>query len=181
MMFFIFCFGVTSLVLALLYLLEKYDITVDYDPYDFRDFYSANESQCALEYNPGDIITLDLSKQKIKCQHRVGRAISTHGTIPVEPKENEPYIVSDVNYNGVIPNQKYRVTKTNKTFIYVFPKRVIDKYDRDCFSMEEGVFWYINYDDMTICQFEDGYPLFNIDRIIKIGEKNKYFDDKKMQ
>ena len=37
------------------------------------------------------------------------------------------------------------------------------------YIIEEGIFWYVSYNDKTIRQFEDGYPIIQLDYINIIG------------
>lgn len=102
------------------------------------------------------------------------RSISTYGKVPIEPKENIMYFVTSVD--STIPNRKGSVGicydneistgKTNKTHIHVYP---VDEED-----ILRDIFWYINYEDMTICQYEDG-GVIDIIESIDIVQSNEVF------
>jgi len=102
------------------------------------------------------------------------RSISTYGKVPIDAKENTMYYVTSVD--STIPNRKGSVGicydneistgKTNKTHIHVYP---VDEED-----ILRDIFWYINYEDMTICQYEDG-GVIDIIESIDIVQSNEVF------
>jgi len=122
------------------------------------------------KFKPGDIIQFIFSKNDTpdNClnRHPARRSISTYGFEEVVPEENTDYIVTSVEDYGNIPNHKgeSNVEKSMSnvdTFMYVFPKKEYDEMD-GMFEHTTEIFWFININEMTICQFEDAYPIYNI-------------------
>lgn len=116
----------------------------------------------------GDIIRFKFKSMKDDEEEYFGqpvRSISTYGKVPIDPKENIMYFVTSVD--NTIPNRKGSVGicyeneistgKTNKTHIHVYP---VDEED-----ILRDIFWYINYEDLTICQYEDGGVIYYIESI----------------
>ena len=113
----------------------------------------------------GSHITFTMIDNDIRPPRAVKRAISTYGYNPVDPEEGVTYIVVNIIKGGYIPNGKGATAKTCvDTAIYVYPLEYFDDSNTE-------VFWYINYDDKTICQYEDGFPLFNLTSMSNIGHK----------
>ena len=48
-------------------------------------------------------------------------------------------------------------------YIYIFPLKFLDKNNYD-------IFWFINLTNMTICQFEDAYPIDKLSCIFKVRD-----------
>ena len=48
------------------------------------------------------------------------------------------------------------------SYIYVFPLDLHNSYNYE-------IFWFINVTQMTICQFEDAYPIDNLSSISVVG------------
>ena len=125
----------------------------------------------------GDIIRFKFKSMKDDEEEYLGqpiRSISTYGKVPIEPKENIMYFVTSVD--NTIPNRKGSIGmcydneistgKTNKTHIHVYP---VDEED-----ILRDIFWYINYEDLTICQYEDGGVIDYIESI-DIVQSNEVF------
>jgi hypothetical protein len=132
------------------------------------------------KFKPGDIIQFIFSKNDTpdKClnRHPARRSISTYGFDEVVPEEKTDYIVTSVEDYGNIPNHKgaQNVEKSMSnvdTFMYVFPKKEYDEMD-GMFEHTTEIFWFININEMTICQFEDAYPIYNIASIILNGHRD---------
>lgn len=99
--------------------------------------------------------------------HRVRRSISTYGYEEILPDENTEYVITNVEKYGEIPNvkDKSNIEKSDNNtdcYIYVFPLKL---YDDDNYD----IFWFINLTKMTICQFEDAYPIENLSCIFRVG------------
>ena len=137
----------------------------------------------------GDIIIFNLKRCKdvdsdddLNDFTQPRRSISTYGKIPIEPNDRDEnnetikYIVTSVN--STIPNRKGSIGicyenevsmgKTNKRHMHVYPVEEDD--------FKKDIFWYINYDDMTICQYEDGGVIDNIESI-EIFQSNDVFKE----
>ena len=96
------------------------------------------------------------------------RSISTYGKIEHQPNysvydiyKNEyskPYEYIVVNVSNIVPNQKpLFLGKTKNTYIHLEPKNGL--------SDDEEVFWFVDYTNKTICQFEDGAILVKLESI----------------
>jgi hypothetical protein len=101
------------------------------------------------------------------------RSISTYGAEPLEPEENVEYIITNIVKQGHIPNHKgapnlEKSFNNTDTFIYVYPKKQFDEMNGG-FTHTHDIFWFINIDQMTVCQYEDAYTLQNILQITKTG------------
>lgn len=121
-------------------------------------------------FKSGDIIQFIFLKNETQDRsfkyHPGRRSISTYGYEEIEPEENIDYIVTCVEDYGNIRNHKGKsnVDKSMNnvdTFMYVFPKKEYDEMD-GMFEHTKEIFWFINLKEMTICQYEDAYPLHNI-------------------
>lgn len=157
---------------------DKTDDNID----DGSDTDSDSESEIPDKSNYsgpkyGDIIRFKFKSMKDDEEEYLGqpiRSISTYGKVPIEPKENIMYFVTSVN--NTIPNRKGSIGicydneistgKTNKTHIHVYP---VDEED-----ILRDIFWYINYEDLTICQYEDGGVIDYIESI-DIVQSNEVF------
>ena len=99
---------------------------------------------------------------------RLGRAISNYGCRMIEPEEGTLYKVVNIYEDSPVPNAKgngkmKRVSKMMS--LYPEEKGVVSK-ERDSVGAVPDawseVFWYIDLDDYTICQYEDGFPLYKL-------------------
>ena len=99
---------------------------------------------------------------------RLGRAISNYGCRMIEPEEGTLYKVVNIYEDSPVPNAKgngkmKRVSKMMS--LYPEEKGVVSK-ERDSVGavpdVWSDVFWYIDLDDYTICQYEDGFPLYKL-------------------
>lgn len=149
----------------------------------------------SLDYDPpsvNDIIVINKRVNKQPNQihginKRVSRCISTYGMIPIDPievyydRKNNSYNYQKykvVSIDNVIPNCKidcininYNPAITNNTHIHVVPfDENIDNSQIFKDDNNKEIFWYINYEDMTICQYEDGYPIESLENIFVIGK-----------
>ena len=134
-------------------------------------------------FNTGDIIKMsftpthydsDDSVFEYRCPGR--RSISTYGTEPLKPEEDVEYIITHIEKSGSIPNSKgasnlKKSFDNTDTFIYVYPKKQFDQMN-GYFTDTHDIFWFINIDEMSVCQFEDAYQLENILQITKTGTLN---------
>ena len=102
---------------------------------------------------------------------RLGRAISNYGCRMIEPEEGTLYKVVNIYEDSPVPNAKgngkmKRVSKMMS--LYPEEKSVVSK-ERDSVGAVPDawseVFWYIDLDDYTICQYEDGFPLYKLTEI----------------
>lgn len=123
-------------------------------------------------YKTGDIIQIVFSNDDTysNYRHPGRRSISTYGFEEIEPEEFTDYIVTCVEEYGNIPNHKGAVNVNNSinnidTFMYVYPKKEFEEMN-GLFEHTKEIFWFINLNKMTICQFEDAYPIYNISEII---------------
>jgi hypothetical protein len=103
----------------------------------------------------------------------VPRNISTYGEIEHTPNieyydlytnklfVGEEYSVVDIS--SIIPNEKsfFSREKTN-IFLHVIPKTGLKE--------EEGIYWYVDYKNLNICQYEDGCPIHKLGSIEIIKE-----------
>ena len=131
-------------------------------------------------FSTGDIIKMSFTPTHYDSddyvfEHRCPgmRSISTYGTEPLDAEEDVEYIITHIEMCGNIPNNKgasnlKKSFDNTDTFIYVYPKKQYDEMDGD-FTNTHDIFWFINIDEMTVCQFEDAYPLQNILQITKTG------------
>ena len=98
---------------------------------------------------------------------RVKRSISTYGKIEHIPQVSRfdfytkkfststQYIVVDISH--IIPNEKpYRGT-VNNVHLHVEPINGLDD--------DEEIFWFVDYTNKTICQFEDGANIIDLESI----------------
>lgn len=161
----------------------------DYDSDPDVDVYSDTDEDCS---NYNDIV--DLSR-------RPARSISTYGFIPIKPVDeyfdNESNTLTPkkyiINYiDSVIPNFKSgntisgRDAQTTNVFLHVLPIWSNESEDEsdslDNSDICQRIFWYINLSDMTICQYEDGYPIGELQeiRIVKqavIDDTDSFIDN----
>lgn len=136
-------------------------------------------SEATPQLEPGDIIQFIFSKNDTpdNClnRHPARRSISTYGFEEIEPEENTDYIITCLEHNASIPNHKGRYNfdksvNNMDTFMYVFPKKEFEEMN-GMFEHTKEVFWFINLNKMTICQFEDAYPIYKISSIVKINKE----------
>ena len=93
---------------------------------------------------------------------RAARCISTYGCVEHNPSitifdpytnaelDGDEYLITDIS--SIIPNQKPTFQgPTNNTHLHLVPKKNINE--------DEGIFWYVDYTNKNICQFEDGCPI----------------------
>tara|TARA_Y100000741_G_C18248117_1_gene556261 strand:- start:451 stop:951 length:501 start_codon:yes stop_codon:yes gene_type:complete len=137
-------------------------------------------NQKSNNFKPGDIIQLKFSinsKNDHLCnRHPARRSISTYGLKEIEPEEYTDYVVTCLDECGNIPNHKGRNNIDRSmnnidTFMYVFPKKEYDEMN-GLFEHTKEIFWFINLNKMTVCQFEDAYPLYSIASITVTGHYN---------
>lgn len=115
---------------------------------------------------------------------RPSRSISTYGMTPISPTavrlnrrkcalEPQKYVVSHID--SIIPNFKPGSTinlnskfgKTKDIHLHLCPmiyNEMNDDEDTILTDMDR-IFWYINLSKMTVCQYEDGYPIGDLDNI----------------
>ena len=107
-------------------------------------------------------------------EKRVPRSISTYGYIEHPPNiefydlytnklfVGEEYSVVDIS--SIIPNEKpfFNREKENNIFLHVVPKAGLEE--------EVEIYWYVDYTNMNICQYEDGYPIHKLGSIEIIKE-----------
>lgn len=112
----------------------------------------------------GDIISMTFRSMRFKDfknknMRRIGRAISNYGCFMITPEENKKYKVMSVVSNSYIPNGKGDSVKERiPKLIHLYPLEV--NLDNEFDNDSAEVFWYINLSDNTICQYEDGFPLY---------------------
>jgi len=156
-----------------------------------NDVNSVSNIDCDIEV--GDFITFKFNydyDSDLEDNHdfnRARRSISTYGKEIIEPEDT--YI-----NNGIQEPQIYFVTKThcdipNAKGLYSYESSNEKNYNLDVIPVKnndierfnkgtdveenyiigEGIFWYVSYNDKTIRQYEDGYPLVQLDYINNVG------------
>lgn len=111
----------------------------------------------------------------LKADGHVPRAISTYGFKQHEPSieffdcynnisSGEPlkYLVNSID--SIVPNIKpaIRLNPNEKENIYLHVTPV------DGLKYNEEIYWFIDYKNMCVCQYEDGYPIRDIEKIVAI-------------
>ena len=111
----------------------------------------------------------------LKADGRVPRAISTYGFKQHEPSieffdfytnissgESLKYVVNSID--SVVPNIKpaIRLNTNEKENIYLHVTPV------DGLKHDEEIYWFIDYKRMCVCQYEDGYPICDLGKIVAI-------------
>lgn len=169
-LFYIFICYLISQCIKYIFMAESED-----KKYNDKLLYSTPKISVAQKnnkYKIGDIIQLKFQvNEKLSYRHPARRSISTYGFEEIEPTENTDYIVTCLENYANIPNHKNDVNFNKSmnnfdTFMYVYPKKEFEEMN-GMFEHTKEVFWFINIDRMTICQFEDAYPIFKINNIIK--------------
>ena len=125
----------------------------------------------------------------------VMRSITTYAQCVIQPYDicivngcEEPQIYYVVRVHSDIPNMKGGNPKINldiknRIHLQVYPveDNDIDKFNNQSdLDVYTGVFWFINYTDMAVCQYEDGCQLDRIECITVIQRDttyNDYIDD----
>ena len=121
----------------------------------------------------------------------VSRCISTYAQCVIQPYDlcmvngrEEPQIYYVVRVHSDIPNMKGGNPKINldiknRIHLQVYPveDNDIDKFNNQSdLDVYTGVFWFINYTDMAVCQYEDGCQLDRIECITVIQRDTTYND-----
>ena len=121
----------------------------------------------------------------------VPRCISTYGEKPIEPRpgytceETGEYFNGDIyvvtSISSKIPNCKPAVNRrihdevdpdiTPYTHLFVEPLGESDENSR---NFARGIFWYINFEALAICQHESGNITEFIDNLRIIGHDDRY-------
>lgn len=156
---------------------EDYQDSLDRSVYSVHDSETDNDD-CKQVLVVGDIVKFKFDSRgrclPIFTIDDPKRSISTYGKQPLEPIEDELYVISRIdniipNLKGITNRRNNTINHTNNTHLHLLPLGDLP-YSENAMR----IFWYVNLDKFAICQHEDGAIKDRLEAFHVIGHDERF-------